>query len=191
MKRTLPRRSLLTTAAALAVAQVALPAGALEQTTGDGATPPRGVAAPGDFDFLSGEWRIRHRRLVDGAWDEFEGEATCWSLLGGRAHVEELRIPARDFAGSGIRLLDAGRQVWADYWVNAKSGVLGVPPSTGVFAEGAGVFESAETDHGQPILVRGTWDRITGDSHRWHQAVSRDGGESWQMNWEMFWTRHA
>lgn len=184
----LPRRSLLTTAAALAVAQVALPAGALEQTTG-GDAPARGRARPGDFDFLTGEWQIRHRRLVDGQWDAFDGEASCWSILGGRAHIEELRIPARDFAGSGIRLLDMAKALWADYWVNAKSGVLNLPPALGSFVDGAGVFESADTDQGQPIIVRGVWDRITGDGHRWHQSLSRDAGASWEMNWEMFWQR--
>jgi len=40
---------------------------------------------PGDFNFLAGEWRIKHRRLPPGAkeWDQFEGEATCWNILGG------------------------------------------------------------------------------------------------------------
>lgn len=184
----LPRRSLLSSVAALAVAQVALPLAHADP--GGGAAAPAPAAQPGDFDFLTGEWRIRHRRLVDGQWDTFAGEASCWSLLGGVLHVEELRIPARDFAGSGIRLLDRSRGLWCDYWVNSRSGVLN-PPSLGRFGDGRGVFEADEEDQGQPIRVRGTWDRIVqGKSHRWHQALSRDGGRNWEMNWEMFW-EHA
>lgn len=45
---------------------------------------------PGAFDFLEGEWKITHRRLAPGAtdWDTFEGEASCWTILGGIGSVE-------------------------------------------------------------------------------------------------------
>lgn len=154
--------------------------------------PPPGKA--GEFDFLTGEWRIAHRRLKTAGsddWDSFEGEASCWGVLGGRGSIEELRIPARDFAGLGIRLLDAERGLWTDFWVNAKSGVLAPPGLTGGFAEGAGTFLAEDKDGEQPIVVRGVWDRITGNSCRWHQAVSRDGGTTWEPNWFMQWTRVA
>lgn len=145
---------------------------------------------PGDFDFLQGNWKIRHKRLLKpGEWDDFEGEATCWSILGGVASIEELRIPARDFAGMGLRLLDVPAQVWRDHWVNAKSGVLTPPGMPGGFSDGAGTFIADDRDGDQPIKVRGIWDRITPASCRWHQAISRDGGASWQPNWFMDWTR--
>lgn len=154
--------------------------------------PPAGQ--PGEFDFLTGEWRISHRRLLRAGsddWDEFEGEASCWGVLAGRGSIEELRIPARDFAGLGIRLLDAGQGVWTDFWVNAKSGALATPGMTGGFVEGVGTFLAEDRDGEQPILVRGVWDRIGADSCRWHQAVSRDGGARWETNWTMQWTRVA
>ena len=78
------------------------------------------IALPG------GEWRIAHRRLkAPGDWDMFEGEATCWSILDGRAHVEELRIPVRDFAGMGLRTLDP------------EAGVLRINPPLSYFFETA------------------------------------------------------
>ena len=70
------------------------------------------AARAGEFDFLNGEWTIAQRRLkAPGDWDVFEGQATCWSILGGVASVEELRIPARDFSGMGLRTLDAANGV--------------------------------------------------------------------------------
>lgn len=147
-------------------------------------------AEPGDFDFLSGEWRIQNRRLLpDGRWDEFPAEATVRPLLNGAASVEELRIPARQFAGLGIRLLDREAQVWKDFWVNAKNGQLSPPGMPGRFEHGVGLFEADEMDGDQPIKVRSVWDRITPTSCRWQQHVSRDGGQSWEMNWTMDWTR--
>ena len=147
---------------------------------------------PGEFDFLAGEWRIRHRRLksaATGEWDEFDGEATCWTILGGVGSVEELRIPARDFSGMGLRLLDRETRVWSDFWVNAKSGVLGAAGLTGGFVDGAGVFTAEDTDDGKPIVVRGVWDEITPTSCRWRQGMSRDGGATWDDNWIMHWRR--
>jgi hypothetical protein len=146
---------------------------------------------PGEFDFLSGAWRILHHRLPSGAtsWDTFEGEATCWSILGGVCSIEELRIPARNFSGMGLRLLDVEKRVWSDHWVNAKNGVVGVPGVTGGFVNGEGIFASEDKDGETPIIVLGLWDQITATSCRWRQAVSRDEGKSWAPNWIMQWTR--
>jgi len=153
------------------------------------AAAPSPTGQPGDFDFLTGEWRIANRRLKDGSWEEFPGEATVVAILGGRASVEELRIPARDFSGMGLRLLDAERRLWADHWVNARSGVLTPPPAMGSFVDGVGTWDSDDMDGDAPIIVRGVWDQITPDSCRWYQATSRDGGATWQENWVMRWTR--
>ena len=178
------RRTLLKSAAAgLAVSMTG---GGTPDAVADTRPPP---GRPGDFDFLAGEWKIRHRRLKDGDWDVFEGEATCWTILGGIGSVEELRIPARDFSGMGLRLLDVEKRVWSDFWVNAKSGVLGGGGMPGYFVDGAGVFIADEMDGDEPIKVRGLWDRITPTSCRWSQALSRDGGATWQDQWIMDWRR--
>lgn len=147
---------------------------------------------PGEFDFLSGEWKISHRRIDKPGskeWSVFEGEATCWSILGGIGSIEELRIPVRNFSGMGLRLLDVEKKEWSDFWVNAKSGVLVPPAVIGGFENGVGLFISDETDGGQPIKVRGMWDNITAKTCRWQQAVSRDGGLTWEDNWIMDWKR--
>lgn len=142
----------------------------------------------GDFDFLSGHWKIQHRRLKDQQWDQFEGEATVVGVLGGIASVEELRIPSRNFSGMGLRLLDVERKLWADYWVNSKSGLMN-PATWGSFADGVGAWTAEEVDEGKPVIVRGVWDRITPVSCRWIQALSRDGGKTWEENWIMRWQR--
>jgi hypothetical protein len=173
-----PRRTVLKSAAGLAVAPGLIPAAA------------QAPARPGDFDFLTGEWRIRHRReKAPGEWDEFEGEATCWSILDGVAHVEELRIPARDFSGMGLRTLDAANGVWLDYWMNARTGVPAAAGTPGRFVDGVGNFDAPDVENGAPVIYRGSWDEITGGSHRWRQGVSRDGGQTWTWGWIMQWTR--
>ena len=153
------------------------------------ATPPAPTGKPGDFDFLSGNWKIKNRQLRKGAWDRVDGEATVFGILGGIASVEELRIPARNFSGMGLRLPGVERKLWADFWVNRNSGVLEPPPSWGSFVGGVGLWDADDKDGEQPIIVRGAWDQITPTSCRWYQAVSRDDGKSWQESWTLHWTR--
>lgn len=195
------RRSFLAGAAAAAGAALVSPAGAAAKPANAGDAPkldpipalPKSPTPgkPGDFNFLSGEWRIRHAQRRQGAprWDFFEGEATCWSILGGVGSIEELRIPARDFSGMGLRLLDVEKRVWSDHWVNAKSGLVYTPGQTGSFENGAGIFFSEDVDNGTPIIAAGIWDKITDKGCRWRQAVSRDGGKTWDQNWIMDWRR--
>jgi hypothetical protein len=164
--------------------------GAASTSATSAATAPTPKGSPSDFDFLAGEWRIANRRLLpSGVWDSFPGEATVHRLLGGVASIEELRIPARQFAGMGLRLFDGGNVQWRDFWVNGKSGVLSPPGMPGAFVDGVGTFEADDKDGETPIKVRGVWDRITPTSCRWSQSVSRDGGQTWSLNWEMDWTR--
>ena len=151
------------------------------------ATPTAG--RPGDFSFLDGEWRIRHLKRRGDQWDRFEGRARCWSILGGVGHVEELLIPARDFSGLGLRMLDVAKQQWSDHWVNAKSGVVTAPGQTGSFEKGAGLFASTYEDQGKTMHAMGIWDRIGNGFCRWRQVWSADGGRTWHHDWVMHWRR--
>lgn len=183
------RRTLLQAAAGLAAVSTL---GVHSMASATAANRPAATGKPGDFDFLSGNWKIKNRQLKNGAWESFDGEATVQGILAGIASVEELRIPARNFSGMGLRLLDVDKKLWADYWVNSKSGVLAPPPTLGSFVNGVGTWDSDDKDgNDEPIIVRGVWDRITPTSCRWYQAVSRDGGKTWEENWLMDWTRAA
>ncbi len=151
----------------------------------------KGTGKPGDFDFLSGEWRIHNKFLEKDKWIEFAGESTVHPILAGICSVEELRIPARGFSGMGLRILDIEKRIWSDHWVNAKSGVMTTPGQTGVFENGVGTFTSTEKADGKDMVYRGIWDRITPKSCRWYQSWSDDGGATWHDTWLMDWTRVA
>ncbi len=144
---------------------------------------------PGDFGFLTGEWRIHNRSIVNGAWLEYPGEATVHAILEGVGSVEELRIPARNFSGMGLRLLEVESRTWSDFWVNARSGVLATPGQTGSFEAGVGIFVSDDVQDGKAVKYAGVWDRITPDSCRWRQGLTYDLGKSWSQNWIMDWRR--
>ncbi|MCK6446137.1 MAG: hypothetical protein L6Q99_07060 [Planctomycetes bacterium] len=153
------------------------------------ARKPQPTGKPGDFDFLTGKWKIANEFRTDEGWIEFEGEATVFSILSGTVSVEELRIPARNFFGMGLRLLDPKQKLWADHWVNSVECVITPPPAWGSFVDGVGTWDGDDVLDDKSIIVRGAWDRITPKSCRWYQATSRDDGRTWEENWVMHWTR--
>lgn len=145
----------------------------------------------GDFDFLTGEWKIAHRRLKDGTtdvWEESYSGATVHRVLDGMGSIEELRKPDGSFMGMGIRIWLPQEKKWADHWTGTYNGVVN-PAQKGEFIDGEGIFISEEVVDGVRWLYRGIWDRITPTSCRWHQSSSKDGGASWEWNWWMDWTR--
>ena len=147
----------------------------------------------GDFDFLTGHWRIQHRRLKHGTkcdWQRFESSATVYPVLDGMGSIEELREPDGSPMGMGIRVWRSELGQWADHWTGADNGVVNAP-QFGSFIDGEGVFVSEEEADGIKWKYRGVWDRITSDSCRWHQSASNDGGKNWDWNWWMEWTRQG
>jgi hypothetical protein len=160
-------------------------------------TAQQGTGRAGDFDFLQGSWSIENRRLKQRGvgsndWEEFAGESTCYTVLGGLGSVEELRIPVGQPRGLGIRLLDVNTGLWSDYWTSSGSGLVMPPPMFGNFEGGVGTFIATNDRDGDvPIHSRGVWDQITPTSCRWRQAFSRDGGKTWEDNWFMRWRRIA
>jgi hypothetical protein len=197
------RREQLTVMAALLVGCSTKEPLPMTQTSTQPTTQPqpgaRGSGRSGDFDFLSGRWSIKNRRLkqrgvplAQQVWETFDSDATCWTVLGGLGSIEELRIPVGKPRGLGIRLLDAEKSFWSDYWVPTGAGQVVPPPMWGEFKDGVGVFISTDEREGDvTVRSRGMWDRITPTSCRWYQGSSSDSGKTWEDNWFMDWTRVA
>ena len=157
---------------------------------GKGIVTGKGV---GDFDFLIGDWNIRHKRLKDGTkdiWQCFDSSATVHPVLGRMGSIEELRKPDGSYLGMAVRVWLPELEKWADHWTSAVNGVVNAP-QFGSFIDGEGVFISEEKVDGVKLQYRGVWDRITLDSCRWHQSASKDDGKSWDWNWWMEWTRQS
>ncbi|WP_280151728.1 DUF1579 domain-containing protein [Piscinibacter sp. XHJ-5] len=151
---------------------------------------------PRDFDFEHGRWRTSVRRLVQPLsgspqWADYMGTTTVHPLLGGRANLAELEVagPLGRIEGVSLRLFDTRRQRWTLNFSNATGGTLELPMTGGFDGGRHGVFYSAETFNGKPILARFLIDVLDADHCRFEQAFSVDGGASWEVNWIAFDTR--
>ena len=153
------------------------------------------MSSPSDFDFFFGNWTVRNRYLGErlrgsDQWEEFEATSEARPLPGVLGNEDEFRTEALGgFVGMSFRFFDRDTQLWSIYWADSRRpGVLD-PPVFGAFANGSGVFEGTDVLAGKPILVRFTWTEVDTGAPRWEQAFSADGGESWELNWVMEFTR--
>lgn len=146
----------------------------------------------GDFDFEFGKWRVRHRRLKERLvgckdWEEFSGQSETRVVLGGNGNIEDniLHFPGGTYRAIAIRSYDAGSQTWAIWWLSASDPHhLGVPV-VGKFEAGVGAFFAEEILNEIPVTVRFLWLKTDTDLPRWEQAMSVDGGSTWETNWTM------
>ncbi|WP_371823598.1 hypothetical protein [Myxococcus sp. CA056] len=146
------------------------------------------------FDFWVGRWDIHNRRLrerLKGSteWIEFKATSVARPLLGGMGIEDEYRTDYwSGFIGSAFQFFNPETKQWSIYWVDNRRGAL-EPPVVGSFTDDVGIFEGVDTFEGQPIRVRYTWSRVTTAKPRWEQAFSSDGGNTWETNWVMDFSR--
>lgn len=145
-----------------------------------------------DFDFEFGQWRVRHRRLKERLvgcedWEEFSGTSQTRPILDGCGCIEEnlIHLPAGSYHAVAIRAFDADSQSWAIWWLSSSRPHQIDTPVIGRFAEGVGTFFAEDELNGRPISVRFLWLNTKGAMPRWEQAMSGDGGATWETNWTM------
>ena len=148
-----------------------------------------------DFDFLPGTWKIRNRRRRERLagctqWDEFDAISVARPLWGGLGNVDEYegQAPFGLIQGVTVRLYDAAARQWRLHWANRATGIFDAP-MIGHFVDGRGEFFNQELHEGRAVYARFIWSDITPVSCRWEQALSADGGTTWETNWLMESTR--
>lgn len=159
-------------------------------------TLPELSAAPSDFDFIIGDWRVRHRRLnsrLSGCteWTEFDGLSSTRKVLGGFGNVEDnlLCFPDGDVRAAAFRSYDPESKTWAIWWLDHRNPHRLDVPVVGNFSGSEGVFHASDTLNGISINVRFIWNATPNGNPTWEQAFSADGGATWETNWTMEFVR--
>ncbi|ASW54879.1 hypothetical protein [Plantactinospora sp. KBS50] len=146
-----------------------------------------------DFGFLHGTWSVHNRRLKrrlvgSTEWEEFTGTSTVIPVFGGAGNVDEIDFGGDRGRGLTLRLYDTEAGTWSLHWAHDAGGRL-FPPIVGTFTGGVGTFYGDDVEGGTPVTVRFVWSGIGPATARWEQSFSADGGETWELNWIMEFTR--
>jgi hypothetical protein len=144
-----------------------------------------------DFDFLIGTWKVHHRMLMarlktSTDWVEFEGDTVDRKIMNGLGNMDEniIHMPTGPVHAISLRLFNPHSKEWSIHWSTDRMGVLDVP-MIGGFKDGQGLFYSQETHEGRHVYSRFIWSKIMENSCQWEQALSADGGRTWETNWVM------
>jgi hypothetical protein len=153
---------------------------------------PPDANAPKDFDFILGDWTVRHRRLNSRfsnctEWTEFEGQSSTVKTLGGFGNLEDniLHFPGGTFRALAMRSFCPASSTWSIWWLDGRNPTTLDVPVVGKFSGHIGTFFANDVLDGQPIKVRFTWNGLPDQNPRWEQAFCRDDGASWEKNWTM------
>lgn len=158
--------------------------------TSSTATPTASTAA--DFDFLHGDWRVRHRRLrarlaACTDWVDFDGTSSTRPILGGQGNLEDncIELPEGAYRAIALRTFDPTAARWSIWWLDGRFPDRLDVPVVGGFKNGLGTFLADDHLDGRPICVRFRWQVAGRDTARWEQAFSDDDGATWETNWTM------
>jgi hypothetical protein len=153
------------------------------------ATTPTSALRDGshDFDWEFGEWTSKLRRKPAGTdrWLDYTGTTSVRPIWNGQANMVELTVRSPDgqvFKALNLRLYSPQAHQWSTNYANAAVGTM-TAPSIGEFRNGVGEFYDQEMIGGKYVLVRFVISRITPTSAHFEQAISADGGRTWELNW--------
>jgi hypothetical protein len=152
--------------------------------------------APKDFDFIIGTWRVKHRRLKSRLtksieWIELDGLSSTQKILGGFGNLEDNRLffPEGEIRAVALRSFDQSAKTWSIWWLDGRYPAELGKPVVGMFSQGTGIFYGDDEHDGKPVKVRFMWLPEDSNHARWEQAFSDDGGQTWETNWTMEFSR--
>lgn len=153
---------------------------------------PRVMNAPTDFDFMLGDWTVKHRRrdarlAQCQTWTEFDGLSSTTATLGGYGNLEDnlLHFPDGSVRAVALPSYCAASGNWSIWWLDGRHPMRLDVPVVGKFDGHVGLFFAEDVHNGVTVDVRFTWTAVPGTNPRWEQAMSDDGGMSWETNWTM------
>lgn len=136
--------------------------------------------AHAQFDFWLGDWEL--------SWGE-KGRGTnrVTKVLDGCVVREAFDgRPAMAMRGVSLSSFNARTGRWQQTWVDNQGGYLDFVG--GMEGDKMILARTAQTEEGE-VLQRMVWQHITADALQWNWERSRDGGETWEVLWQIAYRR--
>ena len=128
------------------------------------------------FDFWLGNWKA--------IWEGGSGTNLVEMAFDGKVVQENFRAP--DLIGMSVSCYDAERKLWCQTWVDNNGSYLAF---TGIFEDGKMTLSRDAIVKGEHCKQRMVWYNIMPNEFDWNWERSDDGGKTWQVKWQIKYTR--
>jgi hypothetical protein len=136
-----------------------------------------------ELDFWLGDW--------DATWGEAgRGTNRLTQILGDKVIREDFSGggPNGHLNGLSLSVFDPERRVWRQTWVDDSGGYLDL---VGDVADGCFSLGRSAPEEGPTIEYRMVFRDVRPASFRWTWERSEDGGASWEVRWDIAYTRQS
>ena len=139
------------------------------------------------LDFWVGTW--------EAAWDEGHGiepygTNSITKVLDGKVVLEQFQVEAgkmKGFKGTSISVYTPQHSVWHQAWADNQGGYFNFDGSTHA---GKRIFSTKPGEvKGQVRIQRMVFHDIREDSFVWDWEETKDGGNTWNPLWKIYYTR--
>jgi hypothetical protein len=93
-----------------------------------------------------------------------------------------------ELTGYSVSVFDAEADLWRQTWVDDQGSYFAL---TGGTEGDTFVLRTSTVREGVPVELRMVFSEIAADSFRWRWERSQDGGVTWDLAWELAYTRTA
>ena len=142
-----------------------------------------------EFDFWVGNWNLTWE-YSDGT--EGKGINHIVKTLDDKVIQENFEAtdggPYSGFKGTSISVFNPNSKMWRQAWADNQGGYFNF---IGEVGEGLRIFKTnpVKNQQGQDIILRMRFYEIQPDSFTWDWEQSKDGGESWALQWRIHYER--
>ncbi|MEM7549617.1 MAG: hypothetical protein AAF363_08080 [Bacteroidota bacterium] len=143
---------------------------------------------PDAFDFWVGEW--------EASWDEGDGKKGFGTnkiekILDGKVIRENFEISegkSKGFKGTSISVFNPQKKEWHQAWADNNGGYYDF---YGIVESDKRIFQTHVFDLPDDVkfIQRMIFYNITKNSMTWDWESSKDGGDTWNLNWRIYYTK--
>lgn len=136
------------------------------------------------FDFWVGEWEAN--------WNDAQGNFitahnTITKELDGKVIREQFSDPSTKFLGTSISVFSPADSSWHQAWADNSGGYIDL---IGIVEDDIRIFQTKPVTSGeQTIIRRMLFYNIQPDSFTWDWEISKDGGKTWSLAWQIKYVR--
>ncbi|MEP0369330.1 MAG: hypothetical protein ABJN36_02210 [Cyclobacteriaceae bacterium] len=139
------------------------------------------------FDFWVGEWTA--------SWDEGNGVEQLGTnnitkSLDDKIIVENFRVTggqSKGFKGMSMSVFQPRTNTWKQFWTDNQGGYFDF---TGYFDGDKRIFQTAGVERGgKKVYQRMVFYDIAESSMTWDWESSSDGGDTWKLQWRIFYEK--